>query len=65
MNMMMPGDHGEVYLTLLEDMVMTQGQPFTVRENNVTVATGIVTDTLSSIDVPKGKLGKVVMKFDE
>lgn len=65
MHMMMPGDHGEVYLTLLEDMVMTQGQPFTIRENNVTVATGIVTETLSSIDVPKGKLGKVVMRFDE
>ncbi|RVE43722.1 hypothetical protein evm_011637 [Chilo suppressalis] len=65
MHMMMPGDHGEVYLTLLEAMVMTQGQPFTIRENNVTVATGIVTETLSSIEVPKGKLGKVVMKYDD
>ncbi|XP_047539294.1 elongation factor Tu-like [Vanessa atalanta] len=64
MDMMMPGDHGEVYLTLLEGMVMTEGQPFTIRENNVTVATGIVTDTLSSIDVPNGKLGKVVFKHD-
>lgn len=64
MHMMMPGDHGEVYLTLLEDMVMTQGQPFTIRENNVTVATGIVTETLSSVDVPKGKLGKVELKLD-
>ncbi|KAG6448285.1 hypothetical protein O3G_MSEX005419 [Manduca sexta] len=63
-HMMMPGDHGEVYLTLLEDMVMTSGQPFTIRENNVTVATGIVTDTLKSIDVPKGKLGKVVMNYE-
>ncbi|XP_030023179.2 elongation factor Tu [Manduca sexta] len=63
-HMMMPGDHGEVYLTLLEDMVMTLGQPFTIRENNVTVATGIVTDTLKSIDVPKGKLGKVVMNYE-
>ncbi|XP_013168654.1 PREDICTED: elongation factor Tu, mitochondrial-like isoform X2 [Papilio xuthus] len=63
-DMMMPGDHGEVYLTLLEGMVMTPGQRFTIRENNVTVATGIVTMTLPSIDVPKGKLGKVV-KFEE
>ncbi|KPJ20469.1 Elongation factor Tu, mitochondrial [Papilio machaon] len=63
-DMMMPGDHGEVYLTLLEGMVMTSGQRFTIRENNVTVATGIVTETLPSIDVPKGKLGKVV-KFEE
>lgn len=65
MNMMMPGDHGEVYLTLLEDMVMTQGQPFTIRENNVTVATGIVTETLKSLNIPKGKLGKVVLEFKE
>ncbi|XP_068624176.1 elongation factor Tu-like [Battus philenor] len=64
MDMMMPGDHGEVYLTLLERMVMTTGQPFTIRENNVTVATGIITETLSSIDVPRGKLGKVVMTFE-
>lgn len=62
--MMMPGEHGDVYLTLLEGMVMTSGQRFTIRENNVTVATGIVTDTLPSIDVPKGRLGKVV-KFDK
>ncbi|CAH2098409.1 unnamed protein product [Euphydryas editha] len=63
MEMMMPGDHGDVYLTLLEGMVMTEGQPFTIRENNVTVATGIVTETLQSIDVPNGKLGKVVLKI--
>lgn len=63
-DMMMPGDHGEVYLTLLQDMVMTQGQPFTMRENNVTVATGIITEVLPSIDVPKGKLGKVVLTYE-
>ena len=62
--MMMPGDHGEVYLTLLESMVMTEGQPFTIRENNVTVATGIVTETLLNVDVPNGKLGRVVIKLD-
>ncbi|XP_049706118.2 elongation factor Tu [Helicoverpa armigera] len=65
LHMMMPGDHGEVYLTLLQDMVMTVGQPFTIRENNVTVATGIITDLLKSINVPKGKLGKVVLKLEE
>lgn len=59
----MPGDHGDVYLTLLEGMVMTEGQPFTIRENNVTVATGIVTETLHSINVPNGKLGKVVLNI--
>ncbi|CAH2058037.1 unnamed protein product, partial [Iphiclides podalirius] len=60
-DMMMPGDHGEVYLTLLEGMVMSPGEQFTIRENNVTVATGIVTETLPSIDVPNGKLGRVVL----
>ncbi|CAH0715029.1 unnamed protein product, partial [Brenthis ino] len=64
MEMIMPGDHGEVYLTLLESMVMTQGQPFTIRENNVTVATGIVTDRLTSVNVPNGKLGKVVLNLE-
>ncbi|KAL4709692.1 hypothetical protein ACJJTC_007423 [Scirpophaga incertulas] len=64
MDMMMPGDHGEVYLTLLEGMVMTMGQPFTIRENNVTVATGIIIATLPSIEVPKRKLGKVVINYE-
>ncbi|XP_047519693.1 elongation factor Tu-like [Pieris napi] len=65
MQMLMPGDHAEVYLTLLEGMVMVTGQPFTVRENNVTVATGIITQTLNSIDVPSGKLGKVQLALSE
>ncbi|CAH2230261.1 jg20010 [Pararge aegeria aegeria] len=63
-DMMMPGDHGVVYLTLLESMVMTQGQPFTIRENNVTVGTGIITATLKSVNVPNGKLGKVVLNHE-
>lgn len=63
--MMMPGEHGSVYLTLLEGMVMTRGQPFTIRENNITVATGVVTDTLPPADVPRGKLGKVVLNFQQ
>ncbi|XP_041972572.1 elongation factor Tu-like [Aricia agestis] len=63
MEMMMPGDHGEVYLTLLEGMVMLKGQRFTIRENNVTVATGIITDALPSVNVPNGKLGKLELKL--
>lgn len=56
--MIMPGEHGSVNLTLLWKMVMTPGQPFTVRENNITVATGIVTDTLPNVEVKKS-LGKL------
>lgn len=37
---------------------MTPGQPFTVRENNITVATGIVTDMLPTVEVKKS-LGKL------
>lgn len=55
--MMMPGDHGKVYVTLLWKMVMTTGQPFTIRENNTTVATGVITETLPSLNVNKN-LGK-------
>lgn len=54
----MPGDHGEIYITLQWKMVMTTGQSFTIRENNITVATGIVTETLESIVVPT-TLGKL------
>lgn len=56
--MLMPGDHGTVKITLLWKMVMSQGQQFTVRENNITVATGIITETLPNIEIntPLGKL---------
>lgn len=55
--MMMPGDHGKVYIMLLWKMVMTKGQPFTIRENNATVATGVITETLPSLNINKN-LGK-------
>ncbi|CAL8121960.1 unnamed protein product [Orchesella dallaii] len=58
MSMLMPGEHATVQITLLRKMVMTMGQPFTIRENNVTVATGMVTRTLDSITVTKS-LGKL------
>lgn len=56
--MIMPGEHGTVYLTLLNKMVMVAGQQFTIRENNLTVATGIVTETLPNVDVTRS-LGKL------
>lgn len=52
--MIMPGEHGNVTLTLLTKMVMLQGQTFTIRENKVTVATGIVTEVLPLIHLPRG-----------
>lgn len=54
----MPGDNGAIYLALYRKMFMNIGQPFTVRENNVTVATGIITEYLKNVNTSKG-LGKV------
>lgn len=56
--MIMPGEHGNVELTLLTKMVMMPGQTFTIRENKVTVATGIITETLPSVVIVKN-LGKL------
>ncbi|XP_067001920.2 elongation factor Tu [Anabrus simplex] len=57
--MIMPGEHGTVYLTLLRSMVMSRGQPFTIRENNSTVITGIITEVLNRIQIGNMKLIKV------
>lgn len=58
---MLPGEHGTVYMTLLWKMMMTAGQAFTLRENNVTVATGIITETLAPVHIEKN-LGKLVLQ---
>lgn len=58
--MLLPGEHGTVYLTLLWKMVMVSGQQFTIRQNNTTVATGIVTKTLENIHIEKN-LSKLVI----
>ncbi|VEN36337.1 unnamed protein product [Callosobruchus maculatus] len=59
-NMLMPGEHGSVYLTLLWKMAMAQGQQFTVRENNMTVATGVITETLENVHISTS-LGKLAL----
>lgn len=59
--MIMPGEHSKVRLTLLRKMVMTPGQPFTIRENGMTVATGIISERLPSLDLPKNKLSKAMV----
>lgn len=58
--MLMPGEHGKVYITLLWKMVMTAGQSFTIRENNITVATGIIVETLPQVEI-KTNLAKLVV----
>uniref|UniRef100_A0A8D8HS10 protein-synthesizing GTPase n=1 Tax=Culex pipiens TaxID=7175 RepID=A0A8D8HS10_CULPI len=60
--MLMPGDHGAVRLTLLRRMVMSCGQTFTIRENGKTVSTGLVTKVLDSVDLPQKKLIKLQLE---
>ncbi|XP_025418967.1 uncharacterized protein LOC112689461 [Sipha flava] len=57
--MIMPGEHGDVKIILLNKMIMDIGQPFTIRENERTVATGIITKFLSNVIVTKNNLSKV------
>lgn len=56
--MILPGEHGSIQLTLLNKMVMSPGQQFTIRENNITVATGVIVETLPDIavNISLGKL---------
>ncbi|VVC24779.1 Translation protein, beta-barrel domain,Translation elongation factor EFTu/EF1A, C- [Cinara cedri] len=58
-SMIMPGEHGDIQITLLNKMIMSIGQPFTIRENGKTVATGLITDILPNINVPKNNLSKI------
>jgi len=61
-SMVMPGEHAEVIVTLLNKMIMDIGQPFTIRENGRTVATGIISEILSNVNVSKNNLSKVKME---
>ncbi|KAK2722128.1 elongation factor Tu-like isoform X2 [Artemia franciscana] len=59
--MVMPGDTSKLLITLLKRMYFDVNQPFTIREGNRTVATGIVTKKLKDREFPPGKLNKVVI----
>jgi len=63
--MLMPGEHGSVYLTLLRKMVMTEGQTFTIRENHRTVGTGIIVKVLDSVNIVKSNLSKLDIKYGQ
>ena len=64
-DMLMPGEHCTVDLTLLKGMAIEPGQPFTIRENNANVATGIVVGKLKDAILPKGNLDKITLAEDE
>lgn len=58
-SMVMPGEHCDIKITLLNKMFMDIGQPFTIRENGRTVATGIVSEILPNIKLLKNNLSKI------
>jgi elongation factor Tu len=59
---LMPGDHAQsIRITTFRKMVMSNGQPFTIRENGCTVATGVITKRHESVDLPLNKLSKLVL----
>ena len=60
--MLMPGEQTTARFTLQTEMPILEGQKFTLRENQSTVATGVVTKTLDSIKIlRKERLDKVVV----
>ena len=62
--MIMPGDQATVRITLPSDMPIFIGQNYTMRENNKTVATGIVTSLCKPVQViDKVKLNKLDIKL--
>lgn len=62
-SMLMPGDHGNVRITLFKKMVMSNGQPFTIREQGITVATGVITKRHDPVNLPLNKLSKLVLNI--
>lgn len=60
-SMIMPGEHGSVRITLFRKMVMNEGQPFTIREQGFTVATGIITKRHNPVELPLNKLSKLIV----
>ncbi|XP_015124303.1 uncharacterized protein LOC107046239 [Diachasma alloeum] len=59
--MLMPGEQCATNLTLVKRMPIIEGQSFTIRENRSTVATGIITKALKSIQIDKRKLNLIVV----
>lgn len=57
--MLMPGEHDDVQITLLNKMIVDIGQPFTIRENGKTVATGIISEILPNVHLTKNNLSTI------
>lgn len=53
-DMVMPGEQATVRLTLMWTMPLFEGQAFTLRENQITVATGVITKLMEPVVGQKG-----------
>jgi len=58
-SMIMPGEHSDVEITLLNKMFIDIGQPFTIRENGKTVGTGIISTILPNVHIFNNNLNKI------
>jgi len=45
----MPGEDTKLILRLIRPMVLEQGQRFTLRDGNLTLGTGVVTNTMPAL----------------
>lgn len=61
--LLMPGEHGKVRITLFKKMVMSEYQPFTIREQGTTVGTGVITKRHDPVHLPLNKLSKLVLNI--
>ena len=59
--MLMPGEQISARITLSTNMPVIEGQNFTLRENQMTVATGKVSKLLDPIEIERKKLNKLVI----
>ncbi|CAG0923365.1 unnamed protein product [Notodromas monacha] len=58
LDMLLPGDHATVGVTLLRKMPLLANQTFTMRENGVTVATGRLVTRLDPVVIANANLAK-------
>jgi len=64
-DMLMPGEDGTVKLTMLRDMWFTPGQKFTIRIENQTVGTGVVTKILPNLNTDEVEFARGGIKARE
>ena len=58
--MILPGESARIKISMLKKMPLFFGQRFTLRENKITVASGIITKVHDAIEMdPRQKLVKL------